>query len=122
MRSTTTKRLLVVEDDRPIAELLKFHFTGAGFTVTTTPSGDEALILIEEIRPDLVILDWMIEGTSGIEVCRRVRRSNATATLPIIMLTARGDEDDRIRGLETGADDFVPKPFSPKELVARANA
>jgi two-component system phosphate regulon response regulator PhoB len=122
MRSTTSKRLLVVEDDRPIAELLKFHFTGAGFTVTSTPSGDEALILIEEIRPDLVILDWMVEGTSGIEVCRRVRRSNATATLPIIMLTARGDEDDRIRGLETGADDFVPKPFSPKELLARANA
>ena len=122
MRSSTTKRLLVVEDDRPIAELLKFHFTGAGFTVTTTPSGDEALILIEEIRPDLVILDWMIEGTSGIEVCRRVRRSNATATLPIIMLTARGDEEDRIRGLDTGADDFVPKPFSPKELLARANA
>jgi two-component system phosphate regulon response regulator PhoB len=122
MRSTTTKRLLVVEDDRPIAELLKFHFTGAGFTVTSTPSGDEALILIEEIRPDLVILDWMIEGTSGIEVCRRVRRSNATATLPIIMLTARGDEEDRIRGLETGADDFVSKPFSPKELLARANA
>ena len=122
MRSKLTKRLLVVEDDRPIAELLKHHFSAAGFTVTTTPSGDEALILIEEIRPDLVILDWMIEGTSGIEVCRRVRRSNATATLPIIMLTARGDEDDRIRGLETGADDFVPKPFSPKELVARANA
>lgn len=122
MRSTTTKRLLVVEDDRPIAELLKFHFAGAGYTVTTTPSGDEALILIEEIRPDLVILDWMIEGTSGIEVCRRVRRSNATATLPIIMLTARGDEEDRIRGLEIGADDFVPKPFSPKELLARANA
>lgn len=122
MRSTTTKRLLVVEDDRPIAELLKFHFTGAGFTVTSTPSGDEALILVEEIRPDLLILDWMIEGTSGIEVCRRVRRSKTTATLPIIMLTARGDEDDRIRGLETGADDFVPKPFSPKELVARANA
>jgi two-component system phosphate regulon response regulator PhoB len=122
MKSTTTKRLLVVEDDRPIADLLKYHFTDAGFTVTSTPSGDEALILIEEIRPDLVILDWMIEGTSGIEVCRRVRRSSATAALPIIMLTARGDEDDRIRGLETGADDFVPKPFSPKELVARANA
>lgn len=122
MRSATTKRLLVVEDDRPIAELLKFHFAGAGYRVTTTPSGDEALILIEEIKPDLVILDWMIEGTSGIEVCRRVRRNSATATLPIIMLTARGDEDDRIRGLETGADDFVPKPFSPKELLARANA
>jgi len=117
-----TKRLLVVEDDRPIAELLKHHFTSAGYTVTTTPDGDEALILIDEIKPDLVLLDWMIEGTSGIEVCRRVRRSADTAKLPIIMLTARGDEEDRVRGLETGADDFVPKPFSPKELVARAEA
>jgi two-component system, OmpR family, phosphate regulon response regulator PhoB len=122
MRSKLTKRLLVVEDDRPIAELLKHHFAAAGFIVTTTPSGDEALILIEEVKPDLVILDWMIEGTSGIEVCRRVRRSRATERLPIIMLTARGEEDDRVRGLETGADDFVAKPFSPKELVARASA
>ena len=122
MGKNGTKRLLVVEDDRPIADLLKYHFTDAGFTVTTTASGDEALILIEEIRPDLLILDWMIEGTSGIEVCRRIRRTTKSAALPIIMLTARGEEDDRIRGLETGADDFVPKPFSPKELVARANA
>ncbi|HEY6047623.1 MAG TPA: phosphate regulon transcriptional regulator PhoB [Sphingomicrobium sp.] len=116
------KRLLVVEDDRPIAELLKHHFSSAGFTVTTTTDGDEALILIDEIKPDLVLLDWMIEGTSGIEVCRRLRRSAHTAKLPVIMLTARGEEDDRVRGLETGADDFVAKPFSPKELVARANA
>jgi two-component system phosphate regulon response regulator PhoB len=116
------KRLLVVEDDRPIADLLKHHFTSAGFRVTSTADGDEALILIEEIKPDLVLLDWMIEGTSGIEVCRRLRRSARTANLPIIMLTARGDEEDRVRGLETGADDFVAKPFSPKELVARANA
>jgi two-component system phosphate regulon response regulator PhoB len=116
------KRLLVVEDDRPIADLLKHHFTSAGFKVTTTPDGDEALILIDEIKPDLVLLDWMIEGTSGIEVCRRLRRSAKTAKLPIIMLTARGDEEDRVRGLEIGADDFVAKPFSPKELVARANA
>ncbi len=122
MAKNGTKRLLVVEDDRPIADLLKHHFTTAGFTVTTTADGDEALILIEEINPDLVVLDWMIEGTSGIEVCRRLRRSPKTAKLPVIMLTARGDEEDRIRGLETGADDFVPKPFSPKELVARANA
>jgi two-component system phosphate regulon response regulator PhoB len=122
MRSKLTKRLLVVEDDRPIADLLKHHFAGAGFTVTTTANGDEAMILIEEIKPDLVILDWMIEGTSGIEVCRRVRRGRSTERLPVIMLTARGEEDDRVRGLETGADDFVSKPFSPKELVARANA
>jgi two-component system phosphate regulon response regulator PhoB len=116
------KRLLVVEDDKPIADLLKHHFTAAGYTVTATADGDEALILIQEIKPDLVILDWMIEGTSGIEVCRRVRRSPATAKLPIIMVTARGHEEDRVRGLDTGADDFVAKPFSPKELVSRANA
>lgn len=122
MKSRLTKRLLVVEDDKPIAELLKHHFATAGYTVTTTPSGDEALILIQEIEPDLVILDWMIEGLSGIEVCRRLRRNRSTERLPIIMLTARGEEDDRVRGLETGADDFVSKPFSPKELVARASA
>lgn len=122
MPKSGSKRLLVVEDDRSIADLLKHHFAAAGFTVTMTASGDEALILVEEIRPDLLILDWMIEGTSGIEVCRRLRRGRDTATLPVIMLTARGEEQDRIRGLETGADDFVSKPFSPRELVARANA
>ena len=117
-----SKRLLLVEDDRALAQLVKFHFQREGFTVTSTAVGDEALILIEEVRPDLVILDWMIEGTSGIEVCRRLRRNPGTASLPIIMLTARGEEDDRVRGLETGADDFITKPFSPKELIARANA
>ena len=116
------KRLLLVEDDRALAELVKYHFNRDGYTVTTTAAGEEALILIDEIKPDLVILDWMIEGTSGIEVCRRLRRRPATANLPIMMLTARGEEDDRVRGLETGADDFVTKPFSPKELIARANA
>jgi two-component system phosphate regulon response regulator PhoB len=122
MAKNGLKRLLVVEDDRPIADLLKHHFATAGFTVTTTADGDEALILIDEIKPDLVILDWMIEGVSGIEVCRRLRRGRQTSSLPIIMLTARGDEEDRVRALDTGADDFVAKPFSPKELVARANA
>jgi len=117
-----SKRLLVVEDDRAIAELLKHHFSKEGFTVTTTPSGEEALVLVEEIRPALVVLDWMIEDVSGIEVCRQLRRRSANAAMPILMLTARGEEEDRIRGLETGADDFVTKPFSPKELVARAKA
>jgi len=116
------KRLLLVEDDAAIAELVTFHFSRDGFAVTATPSGDEALLLVAERRPDLVILDWMIEGISGIEVCRRLRRTPATASLPIMMLTARGEEDDRVRGLDTGADDFVTKPFSPKELVARAHA
>ena len=122
MADNGTKRLLVVEDDRAIAELLKHHFTKEGFTVTTTPSGEEALVLVEEIRPALVVLDWMIDDISGIEVCRQLRRRSDNASMPILMLTARGEEEDRIRGLETGADDFVTKPFSPKELVARAKA
>ena len=117
-----SKRLLLVEDDRSLAELISFHFERAGYDVTRTGDGEEALILVEEVKPDLVLLDWMIEGISGIEVCRRMRRRGATANLPIVMLTARGEEDDRIRGLETGADDYVTKPFSPKELVARAGA
>ncbi|MEJ7776949.1 MAG: phosphate regulon transcriptional regulator PhoB [Sphingomicrobium sp.] len=116
------KRVLVVEDDRNIEELVRLHFSKAGFEVTSTADGDEALVLVEEIKPDLVILDWMIEGTSGIEVCRRIRRNSKTAHVAIVMLTARGEESDKLRGLETGADDFVTKPFSPKELVARAQA
>lgn len=122
MATSGTKQLLLVEDDRAIAELVKHHFVKEGFTVTITPSGEEALVLVDEIRPALIILDWMIEHISGIEVCRRLRRSPSNSSIPILMLTARGEEDDRIRGLETGADDFVSKPFSPKELVARANA
>lgn len=118
----SVKRLLLVEDDRALAELVTFHFDRAGFAVTRTGDGEESLILAEEIKPDLILLDWMIEGISGIEVCRRLRRRATTANVPIIMLTARGEEDDRIRGLETGADDYLTKPFSPKELVARANA
>ncbi|RST30188.1 phosphate regulon transcriptional regulatory protein PhoB [Sphingomonas ginkgonis] len=114
------RQLLLVEDDRPLAELITFHFERAGYAVTRTGDGEEALILAEEVKPDLVLLDWMIEGISGIEVCRRLRRRSAS--LPILMLTARGEEEDRVRGLETGADDYITKPFSPKELVARAGA
>ena len=118
----TTKRLLLVEDDRPLADLVSFHFDRAGYDVTRTGDGEEALILVDEIKPDVILLDWMIEGISGIEVCRRLRRRPASANVPIVMLTARGDEDDRVRGLDTGADDYVTKPFSPKELVARVGA
>jgi len=114
--------LLLVEDDPSLSELLEFRFTREGYRVRTTPDGDEALLLAEEEVPDLVILDWMIEGTSGIEVCRRLRREQSTAHVPIIMLTAREAEDDRIRGLDTGADDYVTKPFSPRELIARVSA
>ena len=115
-------KLLLVEDDQALAELLEFRFRKEGYQVRMTADGDEALIMAEEDVPDLVILDWMVEGTSGIEVCRRLRRSQSTAHVPIIMLTARGAEDDRIRGLDTGADDYMTKPFSPRELLARVAA
>ena len=115
-------KLLLVEDDKALAELLVWHFERQGFNVRRTADGEEALLLAEEAVPDLVILDWMIEGISGLEVCRRLRRRSATANVPIIMLTARGEETDRIRGLETGADDYVTKPFSPGELIARVGA
>ncbi len=118
----TKPRLLLVEDDRALAELLIWHFAREGYDIERTADGDEALLLAQERTPDLVILDWMIEGVSGIEVCRRLRRKAATAHVPIIMLTARGEESDRIRGLETGADDYVTKPFSPRELLARVGA
>ncbi len=115
-------KILIVEDDPPLAELLHWHISQAGFDVIATADGEEALLLIEEERPDLVILDWMIESLSGIEVCRRIRRMGEMASLPVIMLTARSAEDDRLRGLETGADDYVTKPFSPAELVLRVKA
>jgi two-component system phosphate regulon response regulator PhoB len=118
----TAPKLLLVEDDPSLAELLEYRFVSEGYTVRVTADGDEALELAAEDTPDLVILDWMIEGTSGIEVCRRLRRAPETARVPIIMLTAREAEDDRVRGLETGADDYLTKPFSPRELLARVAA
>ncbi|MCW2338646.1 two-component system phosphate regulon response regulator PhoB [Sphingobium sp. B2D3A] len=115
-------KMLLVEDDAALAELLIWHFQREDFDVTQTPDGEEALILAQESTPDIVLLDWMVENLSGIEVCRRLRRMPETANVPIIMLTARGEEEDRVRGLETGADDYVTKPFSPRELIARVNA
>ena len=114
--------LLLVEDDAALVELLTFHFERAGYAVRSTPDGEQALDLARERVPDLVVLDWMVEGVSGIEVCRRLRRDPESANVPIIMLTARGEEADRVRGLETGADDYVTKPFSPRELIARVTA
>ncbi|WP_395611955.1 phosphate regulon transcriptional regulator PhoB [Allosphingosinicella sp.] len=115
-------KILLVEDDRALVELLVFNFEREDFEVEHTPDGEEALIMARESPPDLVILDWMLESLSGIEVCRQLRRIPETANVPIIMLTARGEEGDRIRGFETGADDYVTKPFSPRELVARTMA
>ena len=115
-------RILLVEDDASLVELIAYNLEREGFDVVRTADGEEALILAEEEKPDLAILDWMIENLSGIEVCRRLRRLDATKSLPIIMLTARAEEADRVRGLETGADDYLTKPFSPRELVARVRA
>ena len=115
-------KMLLVEDDAALAELLVYHFRREDFDVKQTPDGEEALLIAQETAPDIVLLDWMVEGLSGIEVCRRLRRMPETANVPIIMLTARGEEEDRVRGLETGADDYVTKPFSPRELVARVGA
>jgi two-component system phosphate regulon response regulator PhoB len=115
-------RILLVEDDHALVELLTFNLRREEFAVETTADGEDALLIARESPPDLVILDWMIEGVSGIEVCRRLRRLPETANVPIIMLTARTEEADRVRGLETGADDYITKPFSPKELVARVAA
>jgi len=115
-------RVLLVEDDAALAELVSWHLERDDFEVERTGDGEEAILLARETPPDLVLLDWMIEGVSGIEVCRRLRRLPDTANVPIIMLTARGEEEDRVRGLETGADDYITKPFSPRELVARVGA
>lgn len=117
-----TPKILLVEDDANLVELIRYNLEKENFEVVVTPDGEEALVMAEEERPDVVVLDWMIATLSGIEVCRRLRRSPQTASLPIIMLTARAEEADRIRGLETGADDYVTKPFSPRELVARIRA
>jgi two-component system phosphate regulon response regulator PhoB len=114
--------MLLVEDDAALAELLVYTFRREDFDVRQTPDGEEALLLARERAPDIVLLDWMVEGLSGLEVCRRLRRAPETQNVPIIMLTARGEEEDRVRGLETGADDYVTKPFSPRELVARVAA
>jgi len=114
--------MLLVEDDAALAELLIYTFKREDFSVRHTPDGEEALIMAQESAPDIVLLDWMVESLSGIEVCRRLRRATDTANVPIIMLTARGEEEDRVRGLDTGADDYVTKPFSPRELVARVGA
>jgi len=106
--------ILIVEDDVALSELIEWNLKSEGYKVRKTPDGEEALIMVREQMPDAIILDWMIENIPGIEVCRQLRREKATAKVPIIMLTARGEEEDRIRGLKTGADDYVTKPFSPR--------
>jgi two-component system phosphate regulon response regulator PhoB len=115
-------RVLIVEDEAPLVTLLRYNLEREGFAVEAAADGEEALLCIAERRPDAVLLDWMLPLVSGLEVCRQIRRAPATRLLPVIMLTARGAEGDRIRGLDSGADDYVVKPFSPSELVARLRA
>jgi two-component system phosphate regulon response regulator PhoB len=115
-------KILIVEDEEAQAEVLRYNFEREGFDATVAYDGEEALLASEEQEPDLVVLDWMLPGISGLQVCQNLRARSETRSLPIIMLTARGEEGDRVRGLDSGADDYVVKPFSPSELVARVRA
>ncbi len=114
--------VLVVEDEESLAMLLQYNLDAEGFKVNVVKRGDEVELAISEEPPDLIILDWMLPGLSGLEICRRVRAGSETRNIPILMLTAKDEENDRIRGLKTGADDYVVKPFSIPELMARVNA
>ncbi len=114
--------ILIVEDEEDVALLLRYNLEAEGFRVLSAASGDEAIEQIQQTVPDLILLDWMLPGLSGIELCRRWRSREETARVPIIMITARGEEAERVRGLATGADDYVVKPFSVPELIARVNA
>jgi two-component system, OmpR family, phosphate regulon response regulator PhoB len=111
--------ILVVEDEEPIQILLSYNFESEGYRVRATAQGEDVTRLVNEERPDLIVLDWMLPGISGIEVCRLLRTRPETRDIPIIMLTARGEENERVRGLATGADDYMVKPFSVPELLAR---
>jgi len=118
----TKPTVLIVEDEAPLVTMLRYNLEKEGFQVSEAGDGEEALVQIAERKPDIVLLDWMLPLVSGIEVCRRLRRSPETRALPVVMLTARGEEGDRVRGLDSGADDYVVKPFSLSELVARLRA
>lgn len=114
--------VLIVEDEAPLVTMLRYNLEREGFAVDEAANGEEALLRIAERRPDAVLLDWMLPHVSGLEVCRQIRRAPSTRSVPVIMLTARGEEGDRIRGLDSGADDYVVKPFSLNELIARLRA
>ncbi len=117
-----TIRILIVDDEPDLVELVTYNFTREGFKVSSTPNGEEALEKIKNESFDLIILDLMLPGLQGNEICHMIRNNPKTEAIPIIMLTAKGDVVDKIRGLETGADDYITKPFSPKELIARVNS
>src|SRR5437870_13043438 len=115
-------RIMIVEDEEPLTLMLRYNLEAEGYQVEVAARGDDAEIRLKEGLPDLVVLDWMLPGISGIELCRRLRAHSDTERLPIIMLTARGEESERVRGLATGADDYLVKPFSVPELLARVKA
>jgi len=116
-------KILIVEDERDIRDLLCFALEEAGFHVAEASTSERAWSLLqEEFKPDLMLVDWMLPGASGVDFCRRVKQKDEWRDVPLIMLTARGEEDDRVKGLESGADDYVVKPFSPRELIARVRA
>jgi len=114
--------ILLIEDDISLTELIRYNLEQVGFEVTNETDGEEGFLSAIDHTPDVILLDWMLPNLSGIEICRRLRRESSTRNIPIIMLTARTEESDRIRGLDTGADDYITKPFSPRELIARINA
>jgi two-component system phosphate regulon response regulator PhoB len=122
MESPNSALILIVEDEPAQLELLHYNLKAGGFRVASACDGEEALLLADEVRPDLILLDWMLPKLSGIEVCRQLRKHRGTKLTPIIMLTARGEEADRVRGLDIGADDYITKPYSVNELVARVRA
>jgi two-component system, OmpR family, phosphate regulon response regulator PhoB len=115
-------QVLVVEDEPALSTLLRYNLEKEGFSVAEARDGEEALLQLKEAKPDAVLLDWMLPRLSGLELCRQIRRAPAWRDLPVIMLTARGEEGDRVRGLDSGADDYVVKPFSTGELIARLKA
>ena len=117
-----TATIMIVEDEADLSLMLRYNLEAEGFGVEAAANGDEAAEMVRDTQPDLILLDWMLPGLSGIELCRRWRARQETASIPIIMLTARGEEEERVRGLETGADDYVVKPFSIPELLARIHA
>jgi two-component system, OmpR family, phosphate regulon response regulator PhoB len=120
--ASTLPLALVAEDEPAIATLIRYNLERAGFQVLVAVDGAQALRLAGEYRPDVLLLDWMLPVLSGLEVCRQVRLGSTTRDIPVLMITARGEEDDRVQGLETGADDYLTKPFSPAELLARIKA
>ena len=122
MATPTAPVILVFEDEPAQMELISYNLKAQGFQIVEAECGEDGLLYLQETLPDLIILDWMLPGVSGIEVCRQIKRQKHTRKVPVIMLTARGEESDRIRGLDTGADDYVVKPYSVNELIARVRA